>query len=166
MGSTIIFLSVNHAISAFLGLIMIKLVALAFGPSGVGLISVLRQIQQTLCSVINLGGQNSIIQVIGNLKSSERVYFLAAALKSMATLLLITFLLLFVFRKDIHDHFYSSHLTFLDEKIFIVIFLLVLFGCLLNFFRAINSLIKFLMRKAMNQQNTSPSNKNHQKNWE
>lgn len=44
------------------GAIAVKLLAIVAGPAGVGLYSVLRQLQQMLSSVASIGGQNAVVQ--------------------------------------------------------------------------------------------------------
>ncbi|MFY1020289.1 oligosaccharide flippase family protein [Ectopseudomonas khazarica] len=68
----------------FLGLLFgaaaMKILAVLAGPAGVGLYSVLRQLQQILSSVASLGGQNAIVQGLSTLSGLDRERFFVSTL--------------------------------------------------------------------------------------
>jgi O-antigen/teichoic acid export membrane protein len=55
-----------------------KLLAVLVGPAGVGLFSLVRQIQQTLCVLASLGGQNAIVQGVASRQGADRAQFVSS----------------------------------------------------------------------------------------
>lgn len=76
------------------GAVVIKILALINGAEGVGLFSILRQLQQTLVIVALLGGQTAIVQGLASLEGEKRDNFLVATLKISLVTTGITVLLI------------------------------------------------------------------------
>lgn len=66
-------------VGLFLGAISVKLLAVLAGPAGVGLFSILRQLQQTLSAVAALGGQNALVQGLSSREGEDRQRFLVSS---------------------------------------------------------------------------------------
>ena len=64
----------------FFGAIAIKLLAVITGPAGVGLYSVLRQLQQMLSSMASIGGQNAVVQGLSSQLGAARVSLFTSTL--------------------------------------------------------------------------------------
>lgn len=64
----------------FFGAIAIKLLAIMTGPAGVGLYSVLRQLQQMLSSMASIGGQNAVVQGLSSQVGPARESFFISTL--------------------------------------------------------------------------------------
>lgn len=62
-----------------LGAVSIKVLAVMVGPSGVGLFSLLRNLQQVLSTIGSIGGHNAIVQVVPGLHGRQREQFVASA---------------------------------------------------------------------------------------
>ena len=62
------------------GAVAVKLLAILAGPAGVGLYSVLRQLQQMLSSVGSIGGQNAVVQGLSSHTGEERQRFFLSTL--------------------------------------------------------------------------------------
>ncbi|MGE6991998.1 oligosaccharide flippase family protein [Pseudomonas sp. NPDC047961] len=62
------------------GAIAIKLLAVITGPAGVGLYSVLRQLQQMLSSMASIGGQNPVVQGLSSQVGPAREEFFISTL--------------------------------------------------------------------------------------
>jgi O-antigen/teichoic acid export membrane protein len=58
--------------------ISVKILAVTVGPAGVGLYSLLRQIQQTLCALASMGGQNAVVQGVASRKGPEQDKFIVS----------------------------------------------------------------------------------------
>lgn len=75
--------TLKTAIGQFFGLLLgaaaVKLLAVIAGPSGVGLYSVLRQLQQMLSSFASLGGQNALVQGLSSHLGKSRQQFLLSS---------------------------------------------------------------------------------------
>lgn len=61
-----------------LGAISMKILAVLAGPSGVGLFSLLRSMQQTLSTFISFGGQTAIVQALPGKSEQEQSVFLVS----------------------------------------------------------------------------------------
>ena len=64
----------------FCAIVSVKVLALMTGPAGVGLFSLLRQIQQTLCVIASVGGQNAVVQGVASRQGLERAQFVTSVL--------------------------------------------------------------------------------------
>ncbi len=64
----------------FFGAIAIKLLAVITGPAGVGLYSVLRQLQQIASSMASVGGQNAVVQGLSSQVGAARESFFISTL--------------------------------------------------------------------------------------
>lgn len=62
------------------GALAVKLLAVLTGPAGVGLYSVLRQLQQMLSSVASIGGQNAVVQGMSSHTGTARQRFFLSTL--------------------------------------------------------------------------------------
>lgn len=62
------------------GALAMKLLAVLAGPAGVGLYSVLRQLQQVLSSVASVGGQNAVVQGLSSHSGPARQRFFLSTL--------------------------------------------------------------------------------------
>ncbi|MFK3774631.1 oligosaccharide flippase family protein [Pseudomonas sp. NPDC089406] len=62
------------------GAMAVKFLAVLGGPAGVGLYSVLRQLQQMLSSVGSVGGQNAVVQGLSSRTGEERQRFFLSTL--------------------------------------------------------------------------------------
>lgn len=62
------------------GAIAVKLLAVVTGPAGVGLYSVLRQLQQMLSSMASIGGQNAVVQGLSSQVGQSRERFFVSTL--------------------------------------------------------------------------------------
>lgn len=92
--------------------VSVKVLAVFAGPAGVGLFSLLRQIQQTLCALASLGSQNAVVQVVASRHGSDRdrvaasvlwVFAGSVAIVVLCTLLLSSQLATLVFGGDDAD---------------------------------------------------------------
>lgn len=77
------------------GAVLIKILAVYNGPQGVGLFSILRQLQQTLVVLALLGGQTAIVQGLASREGVARAVFLTttAWISIFATLVSVVILL-------------------------------------------------------------------------
>lgn len=117
-----------------LGAISVKLLAITAGPAGVGLFSLIRQMQQTLTAIASLGGQNAVVQGMTSQKSKYAQHkYRRAAFLSIVVWSFFVGVITFVYTNDIA--FYLLH----NQQITIVRWLIipVLLGALLVFFRAL-----------------------------
>jgi len=64
--------------------ISVKILAVTIGPAGVGLYSLLRQIQQTLCALASMGGQNAVVQGVASRDDEARAVFVRSVLVTVA----------------------------------------------------------------------------------
>lgn len=75
--------TLKSAIGQFFGLLLgaiaVKLLAVLTGPSGVGLYSVLRHLQQMLSSVASIGGQNAVVQGLSSCDGIARRQFFVSS---------------------------------------------------------------------------------------
>ncbi len=62
------------------GLITIKVLALIAGPTGVGLLSILRQLQQTGSLIGSIGGQTALIQGLASRRGQEKLLYTKTAM--------------------------------------------------------------------------------------
>jgi len=67
-----------------LAAISVKILAVVAGPAGVGLYSLLRQIQQTLSALASIGGQNAIVQGVASRVGQARQQFIASVMWGIA----------------------------------------------------------------------------------
>lgn len=70
----------GSAVSLLLNIISVKIMAVVVGPSGLGLLSLLRQIQQTALSVATTGGQTALVQGASSRKAEARCDYLRTVL--------------------------------------------------------------------------------------
>lgn len=68
------------------GAVAVKLLAILAGPTGVGLYSVLRQLQQMLSSVASVGGQNAVVQGMSSHTGVARQRFFLSTLYVFLTM--------------------------------------------------------------------------------
>lgn len=124
----------GQAAALFFGAISVKLLAITAGPAGIGLFSLIRQIQQTLTAVASLGGQNAIVQGMTSQKSNlARHEYRHAAFLSIVVWCLLIAVITFVYAKD-----FSLYLLH-NQQVTIVRWLIVsvVLGAFLIFFRAL-----------------------------
>jgi O-antigen/teichoic acid export membrane protein len=72
--------AIGTVCALFFGVVGIKLLAVLTGPSGVGLFSILRQLQQTGSVLGSLGGQAALVQGLASREGHHRLAFMRAAL--------------------------------------------------------------------------------------
>lgn len=70
---------IGQLLGLLLGAVSVKLLAVLAGPAGVGLFSVLRNLQQTLSSIASLGGQNAVVQGLSSHSGLARQQFLLSS---------------------------------------------------------------------------------------
>ena len=78
-----------------------KLLAVMAGPAGVGLFSLVRQIQQTLCVLASLGGQNAIVQGVASRQGVDRAQFVSSVSRLVIAGVLIVGLATLLFSSSI-----------------------------------------------------------------
>lgn len=125
---------VGQFAALFLGAVSIKLLAITAGPAGVGLFSLIRQIQQTFTAVASLGGQNAVVQGMTSQNCAiARHKFRHAAFFSMFVWCLLVALITFFYANDIA--FYVLH----NQQVALVRWLIVAItlGVFIVFFRAL-----------------------------
>jgi O-antigen/teichoic acid export membrane protein len=68
----------GNLVGLVLGSISIKILAVIMGPPGVGLFSLLRNLQQVLSTIGSVGGHNAIVQVLPSLHGRQREQYVAS----------------------------------------------------------------------------------------
>lgn len=125
---------IGQAATLVLGAISIKLLAITTGPAGIGLFSVIRQMQQTLTSVASIGGQNAVVQGMASEDNGfARDEYRRAAFWSILTCCLLVALITFAFAGDIVFYLLPNQQV---TTIYWLIISIVL-GAFLVFFRAL-----------------------------
>jgi O-antigen/teichoic acid export membrane protein len=69
----------GSALSIAFGALAVKILALLVGPSGIGLFSLLRQIQQTGSGIASVGGYTALVQGIASRSGEQRVRYVFTA---------------------------------------------------------------------------------------
>lgn len=90
------------------GAVIIKILVLCNGPEGVGLFSILRQLQQTLVVIAMLGGQVAIVQGLASLEKQSRDNFLVATFKLTFLATVLVILLLIVFSSPLSQFIFGN----------------------------------------------------------
>ena len=124
----------GQAAALFFGAISVKLLAITAGPAGIGLFSLIRQIQQTLTAVASLGGQNAVVQGMTSQKNNlARHEYRRASFLSIVVWCLLVAVITFIYANEIA--FYLLH----NQQVTIVHWLIVsvVLGAFLVFFRAL-----------------------------
>lgn len=100
-------------VSLLLGALAIKTLATLLGPAGIGLLSLLRQVQQTCVTVGTFGGQNTLAQGLASRREDPRLgpygvsvawIFIASALATSVALLVLAPQLAAIFPDDLRPH--------------------------------------------------------------
>lgn len=124
----------GQAATLFFGAISVKLLAITAGPAGIGLFSLIRQIQQTLTAVASLGGQNAVVQGMASQKNnSARHEYRRAAFLSIVVWCLLVAVITFIYASDIAFYLLQN------QHVNIVRWLIlpVVLGTFIVFFRAL-----------------------------
>jgi PST family polysaccharide transporter len=97
---------IGQAVTIVLSAIAVKLLAITAGPTGVGVFSLVRQLQQTLTMVASLGGQNAVVQ---GMASEESIYvrhgYRYAAFWSMLVFCVLVISVVFLFADNVASFF-------------------------------------------------------------
>jgi O-antigen/teichoic acid export membrane protein len=93
--------SAGTGLNMFIGLIRNKIIASYLGPSGLGLISMLQQLQATLMPVATLGGDAPLVQGLACRSNSKRSSFLVAATTALMCSWLCCGVVLFLFGESL-----------------------------------------------------------------
>lgn len=94
---------VGQFVGLLLGAISVKLLAVLAGPAGVGLFSILRQLQQTLSAVAALGGQNAVVQGLSSREGEERQSFLVSSFYMFLLAILVSSIALLFFAEELSE---------------------------------------------------------------
>jgi O-antigen/teichoic acid export membrane protein len=81
--------------SIAMGAFMMKIVATVMGPAGVGILSLLRQTQQTFVSLATVNGDTALVQGLSSLSGRDREDYLATVGKIFLITVLITSIVFF-----------------------------------------------------------------------
>lgn len=83
--------------SLSMGALMIKIIATVMGPTGVGILSLLRQTQQTFVSLATVNGDTALVQGLSSRSGREREDYLATVGKVfLITVLIASFVFFFL----------------------------------------------------------------------
>lgn len=88
--------SLGTVFTLLFGAIVIKIIAVINGPEGVGLFSILRQLQQTGVVMALVGGQTAVIQGIARFEGRQQADFLHAAFRLILYATVVTIFILVV----------------------------------------------------------------------
>ena len=114
-------------VSMFMSAVMMKLIAVFFGPSGVGLFSIYRQIQQLFISIATLSGNTAIVQGISSRDETESNIYIATIGKVFIFTVLLTIVLYVYFAGHLFNIFFSD-----QKSITLEFFLLCLIPSVLS----------------------------------
>jgi O-antigen/teichoic acid export membrane protein len=127
----------------FFNAIVIKIIAVFMGPSGVGLFSQIRQIWQTFTTIGSMNSGAAIIQGISSRVESEKRVFTSSTFWIILSLNLLNSSLILIFDNEISYYFLKSTdnesiqaIRLLSLSTFISVFL-IFFSSILNGYRAI-----------------------------
>jgi len=124
---------IGSGLNLVLGLARNKLLAVALGPQGMGVLALLQQLQATALPIATLGGDAPLVQGLASRKDRARDEFLASAALSLLTgwgICLIAFLGILPF---LGTNFFSGEL-FLNSFTVRLMSLPVLFSAMAAFF--------------------------------
>lgn len=103
--------SIGTVFTLLFGAIVIKIIAVVNGPEGVGLFSILRQLQQTGTVVALIGGQTAIIQGLAKFVGRQQQDFLSAAFYMMVGATLVTTLALIIGAPLLSHYIFSDQVV-------------------------------------------------------
>lgn len=96
-------------VSMVMGAIMMKLIALGMGPSGVGVYSIFRQIQQLFLSVATVGGNTAIVQGVSSREENDANMYIATVGKVFVFTVTITILIYLLSISYVYDKFFADN---------------------------------------------------------
>lgn len=98
----------GSALNIAFGALAVKILALLVGPSGIGLFSLLRQIQQTGSGIASVGGYTALVQGIASRSGEQRVRYVFTAAHFFAVGILLVSIAMAVFAPQLTWMIYGS----------------------------------------------------------
>lgn len=123
----------GNVVALVLGAISMKIVAVIAGPSGVGLFSLLRSLQQTLTTISSFGGHTAIVQAIPGKQRYQRERFLVSVFWIFVSGFMLVASISAIFANTLAAHILSADKAYLIRWLTVPI----IFGAMFLYFRAI-----------------------------
>lgn len=98
----------GSGLSIAFGALAVKILALLVGPSGIGLFSLLRQIQQTGSGIASVGGYTALVQGIASRNGEQRVRYVFTAAHFFAVGIVVVSTAMLVFAPHLTWIIYGS----------------------------------------------------------